>query len=263
VKYSYVLSTSFLLLIGLPLIAMAAGFGRSGNAENRHLARLPKFERDIGALLNYPQRLDSYFADNFGLRNDLLWLHSSWNIAVRGQSPHSSTVAIGTEGWLFYRRSLDQHNLPSLSEKEITDWVIVMKERASWINSQDAHFLFVIVPDKATVYPEHLPENLTVSEQSFRKQIVEGLKENSDVDVLDLTDSLIRDKQEGLLYDLTDTHWNDRGAFLGASLIIKRLQKTFPEITTTPAGSLLLLSPEQTSRHTDFENHTNLIRFPH
>jgi hypothetical protein len=87
----------------------------------------------------------------------------------------------------------------------------------------------VLAPEKSSVYPELMPETLRpVGPKTRMDQLVEHMRRYTTVDVLDLREGLRRAKPEGRLYQLTDTHWTDPGAFVGYRQIAEFLSARYP-----------------------------------
>jgi hypothetical protein len=94
-----------------------------------------------------------------------------------------------------------------------------------------AKFLFVIAPDKSTVYPDHMPERFNrLAGPSATDQIVNYLRASTQVTVLDLRATLVAARRERPVYLLRDSHWNEYGAFAGYEAIAGRLHAMFPVI---------------------------------
>jgi len=97
----------------------------------------------------------------------------------------------------------------------------------------------VVAPDKEVIYPEFVP--LRPRDAPSRLyQHAEGVRARTSVDFLDLRKALgaARATGDGRLYYLTDTHWNERGAYVAYLAILKRLQRTFPSLVPLGPGDL-------------------------
>jgi hypothetical protein len=91
-----------------------------------------------------------------------------------------------------------------------------------------------VVPNKQTIYPEYLPDYLQKERgQSRLQQLMAYLKTHSDVSILDLSVALTDAKKRHRLYHLTDTHWNDNGAYVAYRAIMQRVGQWFPEVSLT------------------------------
>lgn len=216
----------------MPLLDNFLGISSTGNdSENRKLAEKPQM--DINNLDQFTVRYDTYFSDHFNFRNDLIQLHSNFKYNVLGVSAFPKKVAQGKEGWLFDAGSyMDYYRCKEVfSDKQLEEYQNLLEYRKHWLGTRGIKYYFVVVPIKANVYPEYLPGFVyKLRSGSKLDQLVIYLNENSDFKILDLRPKLERRKEEGQLYHKTDTHWNDLGAFYGASSIIDSLQVKFPEL---------------------------------
>jgi hypothetical protein len=100
-------------------------------------------------------------------------------------------------------------------------------------------YLFVIAPDKQTIYPEHMPEDIRKARGRSRfDQFADHLKKRSDLAFLDLRGPLLGAKSGQQLYYRTDTHWNINGAFVAYTQIMDRIQELFPGRSLTMVTSI-------------------------
>jgi hypothetical protein len=111
----------------------------------------------------------------------------------------------------------------------------LLDRRRAWAESIGARYLFVVTPDKSTVYPELLPASINRLEGiSETDQIVNHLNAHTKIDIVDLRRTLIDAKKHGPLYISRDTHWNDHGAYFGYRAVAERLESYFPQIKAIP-----------------------------
>jgi alginate O-acetyltransferase complex protein AlgJ len=73
-----------------------------------------------------------------------------------------------------------------------------------------------------------------VEPRSRLDQLLEHLKARSNVVVVDLREPLFAAKAKHQVYYRTDTHWNNRGAYVGYTMIIEALAQWFPDFKATP-----------------------------
>jgi hypothetical protein len=249
----------FLLFIALPLIAFKFGWesGESLN-ENRNLAAPPEFH--MNSVETLPSEIDAYFKDYFGFRKRLIrwdnivlhkWLRISGDDAV-----------IGKQGWLFYARQGVIKNfmgLTPLSPLQLQRWKTWLEARTQFAASRHAKYLFVIAPDKPSIYPEMLPDGIGKHPGiTMYDQVVAYLRETkSPVEVLDLRPVLLQAKSAGLVYFPQDTHWNGRGYFAVYEEMCRTLQKWFPNI-----GPPQRLGTDYAIRRADWGGDWNLFGLP-
>ena len=159
----------FICVILAPMTAQLVGFdpGRPLE-ENRSLAKpitLPKSWNDAVRL---PVDSDDYLRDHFGLRRAALQIHDQLVWRVLRDSP-SVQVTRGRNGVLFFNShsakqpySLIEQScgigLPAPVIAPVTDDVVKFLQQARRINPTSA---LVIIPTKASIYPELLPDWLS------------------------------------------------------------------------------------------------------
>ena len=187
--------------------------------ENRALAEFPKYKFHANLRKNgeYLTGLQRYFNDHFGFRRRLVrWEHQCKWTAFHDL--RSDSAIAGKSDWLFYsdrQMVFDLQGRHPFSGTELANWQALLTGRRDWLAQRGIRYLFVVPPDKHSIYPEYLPDWLLASVKPRRRidQFFAYMKAHSDVPVLDLRDALLESKPSGRLYMMTDTHWNDRGAF--------------------------------------------------
>jgi hypothetical protein len=184
----------------------------------------------LKALAKFPGQFKYYLSDHFGFRNLLIQLHG--RVMVQGVGVTSNqSVILGNDGWLFLANegSLDdyRHDDPFTSD-ELESWRAMLERRRQWCAGRGIAYLVVFAPSKHSIYPEQMPDVYTrLSKPARLPQLVEYLREHrSPVQVLDLTQPLLEAKSNGVrLYQKTDTHWNDRGAWVGYQAVMAAVGK--------------------------------------
>ena len=140
----------------------------------------------------------------------------------------------GKNGWLFFSGNAeieDARHITRFSEDQLHRWCVNYNLKKKWLKQQGVQYLLVIAPNKSSVYPEYLPNGLKmVREASALDDFMEYMKKNSEVDIVDLRKSLISAKDRETVYFKTDTHWNNYGAFVAYSDIMKAVKRLVPEI---------------------------------
>ena len=157
------LVAGFLVIIGLPLSANLAGRdGGDQEAENRDLARFPRFEWSWDAVKAWPTGLDSWFQDHFGFRSTLVRWYGQSRYYGLHVSP-SSNVVRGKAGWLYYAADggLDDYtNANPLPPGEIENWRQTVLRARDWCRAHGVAYVFTIAPDKAMIYPEYYDDHV-------------------------------------------------------------------------------------------------------
>jgi hypothetical protein len=222
------LIAAFFLLLWLPTADTFLHLDPTPAAnENRAPARFPEFRPGLGGAREFLTGLESYYSDHFGFRNRLVRWEQHWKWQIFRDARVAQAIS-GRDGWLYFSGGLmidDVMGNRPFSEGELEAWRQLLVARRDWLAKQGIRYLFVIAPDKHSIYPEHLPEWLARSARPHRRleQFVDWMKTRSDVPVLDLRGALLAEKARARVYLRTDTHWNDRGAFAAYRSIIASL----------------------------------------
>lgn len=219
----------FLLSISAPGLMTLLG-DQSGVSvqEKRTLAEPPAYPENAEAWAAWPQAFEDYFQDNFGYRNSLLDLYHQLKYAIK--DPSVDKVIYGSEpGWLFYNYHGtdpvgDYRNLNQFSAENLTTFVAHLQQKQQWLAAQGIPYLFVLTPSKHYIYPEYLPKHLSpVGAKNLKQQLAEALQQHPEINFLDLTDHILKNKNQGLLYYKADTHWNIFGANFGQHKIMEKV----------------------------------------
>jgi alginate O-acetyltransferase complex protein AlgJ len=234
------LFAAFLLLISIPLLDMAFKVSRPVFfRENRKPAPLPRFE--LQRPLAFFKQYEAYFNDHFGMRTQLLRAHSRLVFRVLRTSP-SPKVIVGRQGWLYlaYEGDFDNEvdyyrNVRPFTPGELEAFKNILEERRDWLARRGIRYLFMVAPNKSTIYPEFMPAAINkVHPRSRLDQLVEYLSRHSSLRLLDLRPALLREKRTRRIYYKTDSHWNDLGGYFAYREMITRLGEHFPQLKPLP-----------------------------
>jgi hypothetical protein len=149
------------------------------------------------------------------------------------KSSPNPIVLIGKDDWLFYANPVDGNPLEDyrrndpLTPTELRSWKTALEAKYMWLKQRDIQYLFVIAPNKHTIYGEYIPSRIRqVGKQTRLDQLLEYMHD-SEVPILDLRPPMLQAKTKGLLYYKTDTHWNNFGAAVAQYEIIRHLLKYY------------------------------------
>jgi alginate O-acetyltransferase complex protein AlgJ len=223
---------AFGFALWIPLLVMlAAPVADISRTEQRTLAAMPELEWTGDGLRRFPGAFESFFNDHFGLRDHLIYWYSRFTVQVLKDSP-TRRVLIGRDGWLYLGGHPHMHHYGNrwpLTDSQLRRWAEVLSAKHEWLAERDVRYLMVFVPDKFTVYPEYRPEWIRQWAPFSRlDQIVDYLREHTDVPILDLREPLLEAKEELRIYHKTDTHWNAWGAYVSVREIFALLSVWFP-----------------------------------
>ncbi|MET0733402.1 MAG: hypothetical protein ABW054_10080 [Casimicrobiaceae bacterium] len=110
--------------------------------------------------------------------------------------------------------------------------------RQRFLASRGIPYVVTIVPDKFTIYPEHLPEWVGAPKAPTpMERLIAALQADGSVRVVDLRAPLRDAKARGRVYHATDSHWNLPGAAVGYDAIMREVQRALPP------GGLAAIAP--------------------
>ncbi|MDB2574411.1 acyltransferase family protein [Planktomarina temperata] len=158
----------------------------------------------------------------------------------------------GTDNWLFLGNSygdtvakLTLASEPSI--EEITELRNTFQNLATVGETVNTQIALLVGPNKSSVFTEMLPSEISVSPTRYVNFFLRGLEEIDNLTVYDPTIDFLHSKEtEGLLYYRTDTHWNDKGAFVAFNNLLIRLGYEGPKVEfssmPTSGGDLIEIS---------------------
>lgn len=170
-------------------------------------------------------------------------------------SPAEPLVHVGTDGWLFLQggsnfvASLYQRSGGQLPDEQLLLWRDAIVQRAGRFSRLGIDWLFVVVPEKLTIYGHRTAEPLVDADLAPSIRLYEqiariGMQQH----MLDLVVPMRQRRDETDLYWRTDSHWSPEGCFLAYELICRRLG--------VKADAGLLSRPfEETGRVMDLGGH--------
>ncbi|MEH6559632.1 MAG: hypothetical protein V7708_17685 [Oceanicoccus sp.] len=181
--------------------------------------------------------LPNGFSALFG--TDKLESYLNYKLFEASISADYRKVVVGKEGWLFlgnhYSDVLQQvRGADTTTDTYLNDWATEMKSKQDFHKALGIETLFVVAPNKHSIYPEFLPEWITPA-TSTSTQALYDVSIKKGLNYFDLHETLINEKvADKLLYKKTDTHWNEYGSYLAYSKIMTVSSSLLKRTLTTP-----------------------------
>jgi hypothetical protein len=149
-------------------------------------------------------------------------------------------VLLGKDGWMEYvgDNSIDSfQNIGTFKNKK--DFLIELTIVNKYLKSQGITLLIVVAPNKSTIYPDKLPEQIKpLPTQSKLDSIISYLENNNLPLIVDTRPALLAARRDHDVFYKTDTHWNAYGAFAAYTTIINTLESSYPELKPYKAEDL-------------------------
>ena len=163
------------------------------------------------------------FTERLCARNKLIAFNSELTSLLTGGTYMESTqVLLGKNNWLFYKTEPDGHPLwdymgiNHFTDDELAAIAANLVSMRDGFNALGVDFYVTALPNKEIIYEEYMPDTVArVDEVSRAEQLADYIWDNTDLVYVYPKQALLDAKAEGQIYYQTDTHWNQKGAFVG------------------------------------------------
>jgi hypothetical protein len=233
---SLAVGITFVAAIWAPLAALVFGNDVDATgAENRKAADFPALSLSIESLGRFPSRFEDFFQDHFPFRQALMQTSNVVKVMAFGVSPVPKAI-IGRDSWLFYTElplDVERKGMAPFAQHDLQRWGAIHQKRHDDLVAMGAHYLFVVAPDKQTIYRDYMPHAYRNTKRgpSRLDQLYGYLQKHTSVPCLDLRPVLAEGRKKERVYHRTDAHWNDVGSFLGYEAIAQKIHEWVPRIT--------------------------------
>ncbi|MBO6229454.1 MAG: hypothetical protein J6O50_02725 [Ruminiclostridium sp.] len=217
-SFKIVYSVLFFAVCAAPAVLLPF-MGSSAEIEKKELTELPVFIDNDGINTDFSTQFESWFNDRLPMRSELL---SAANL-IKGEMLNTvSSNVISNNGWLFYdSEKLDFMNTNALSDRQINAAAVTLSLLEEKVTSEGGRFVFVPMPNKSSVYWEHMPACYTKADENNLTRLSAKLSELG-VNYTDMLSVMIQNKELGI-YHARDSHWNNLGAMIGYNEIMNSL----------------------------------------
>ena len=190
-------------------------FGPAGAAANEKVAEFPALKTGEGINKDFFADLQKYVNDRFFLRQKLITLDRRLSNAL-GASGEDKVIA-GKDGWLFFADTLgDFTGTNPMSSRELFSAASNVALMDEYCRKTGREFTFIVAPNKNSLYGEFMPD-YGVTARTSNVETFHNLLQQLGVSYVDLFAAF--GEVEEPLYFAHDSHWNSKGAALGADLI--------------------------------------------
>jgi hypothetical protein len=215
-------SGAFIGVCLLPAVLMP--FAKADDSkENRLLSQVPKLKKEDGSFnVTILSDLGDYFSEHFAFRQQLVTADSRIKTALTATSPNTDVID-GTDGWLYYALTTDDFlNINTMNRRSICGIAHDLRLMDDFCSQHGASFIFTSVPNKNSLYPEHMPFNYVPTDAPDNYSLLSE-QLSGDGFYLDMKSALEETGSSIPLYHATDTHWNNLGAYAGHCAIMGAL----------------------------------------
>jgi peptidoglycan/LPS O-acetylase OafA/YrhL len=158
----------------------------------------------------------------------------------------------GKGDWLFLG-NIHDNTVQKMMLYRIPDKDEITKTRELFLRVANAgiksntKIVLILGPNKSSIYPEYLPDKFMPSKVKYSSFFLNSLNDVKNLIVYNPTEDFLRlKKTEGILYWMTDTHWNEKGSFLAYSGFSKLVGMPVPKVKfqhgTTHIGDIIKIA---------------------
>lgn len=193
--------------------------------EKRRPASLPEYKTERLLENKYYFELAQFLNEHYSYRSIFIIAKNWVDYYILNTSPLPK-VHIGKDGWLYLKNGLYSYLKNDCNkEKKALKLARSLNSIEKIFESAGKKFFFVVAPDKATIYPEHVgfkrPQNSCG--MNFYELFLQALEKYPLHGFIRLDNSLIDAKKDFPLYFATGTHWNHRGSILASRVMLEKL----------------------------------------
>ena len=214
------ISIPFLIIIfGFAITNVIAKDRESSVSENRTLKQLPSLKDG-----NFTGEFESYYADQFVLRDEFLKLYTKSQILSNKTKVRDYFVY--EDKWIL--ESPDVY----IEDSKIKESTEIINKYAKELSESGKDVYYISTPYKTNVlkymYPKYIDSNIsTDNKDRFLANLNKDYMTVVDLSK-DFTERFDREKLESL-YFKTDHHWNSLGAYEGFKTIVESINKNSNE----------------------------------
>ena len=209
----------FLLLCCVPMV-LKPFFGGAKAIGNEAENEFPKLMDENGVNRSFSTEADAWFTKQNPLRVPLINAENTLRLSLLHGS--SNGVIQGERGWLFSEETLDDYFGVTLSPRALYSLAKTVRLTQDAAEREGSRFVFTVVPNKNTLYPQYMPARYIKGERS-NLSLLRPYLDKLGVHWLDMEQALAGQEKE--LYLRDDTHWNNLGALYGYNAVMDALER--------------------------------------
>ncbi|UCE56519.1 MAG: hypothetical protein JSV31_14055 [Desulfobacterales bacterium] len=243
-----VFSLIFIGFLLMPAAARIIGIDFEIQVDRRGL-ELPRFSGPALFDNEYYLAFDQYINDSFSLRSPLIFA-KNWLDYNIFRMTDTTGVHVGTDGWLYRRKSIEDFRKEACNDNRQVEWLILeLHALEKIIEASGRRFLFMVAPNKTTIYPEYVGfmPNSASCDNSRYELFLENVATHKLMSFVRLDELLKHAKNRyAPLYDKASTFWNGLGALVAAENLHQQIDNHgsglrplfYPSFKTDPFGDL-------------------------
>lgn len=218
----------FIALITVPVFFTDLEKNKASEIDNDFLPEL-----DMSSAKGFTESAEEYLSRRIGFRTQALNLYQYINHELFSIMEHPDYM-YGSNGHIFYKADLyinDWQHL-NLDEEWVNNFADGLKGFQDYAEAEGKTFIYMLLPDKKTVYPEYFPKGYNILGDVSRTDMLLSALEEREVNHYWALDTMLEGKETMLVnnmkYDVT--HWNENGTFIVLQELFEKLSADHPAI---------------------------------
>lgn len=217
----------FLAFLLLPFVTINVEKDQISSVDNE---KLPEIE---GEFWDLPVTLDNYVNKRIGFRKESLDLYQYLNTKLFNYMDHPLYM-YGKDGHVFYHGEtyLSDYQHTNLDPEWAKGFALTLQHISNITRTYDSELIYMLIPDKKTVYPEYFFPSVNIKGDYSRTDLVIDELSKTTVNWMYFGDTMINAKNRFLvnnvIYD--PVHWNENGAFICYQELYERIRLIHPEL---------------------------------
>lgn len=226
----------FVAMIFIPFLMLDTREEMDSSLENRALTKWPGLHFDK----LHTEWYGHYVEDRVAFRDAAIRLNADISYYLFGEFSEELHMP-GRDGYIFPADEgyIQNYQRLNIDEELMDDLMIYLSRSNAYIREQGGLFVFMICPNKSSVYREYMPEGIYVDET---KESALDMAERK-LDALGIPHVVphevfweIKEREQIYNEKYDCAHWNDLGAFYGLSMVDEVVQETYPDIPVMERG---------------------------
>lgn len=220
----------FLVMLFCPLLSMDLRQNQTSEIDNSYLPEItPALILENGL----SPTLEEYVNKRIGYRFEALDIYQEINEDVFGLLEHPSYM-YGSDDYVYFKgdKFVHRYQHRDLDQEEADSFAQALAGFQAYANSKGKSFLYWLLPDKETIYPEHYPDSInSLGDLSYTDQVLNALSKY-DVRHHFGKDAMLSGKESMLVNNIKYDagHWNQNGAFVSCQNLYSVFQQFYPNI---------------------------------
>jgi hypothetical protein len=237
-------------MIALPLLLVDLSSEKVSILENRKLANPPTLADLKKRPGKFKGDFDSWLQDSTGFREQFVSLYNNTigkKTLFNGVSYILGifTCIIGEQGHHYFA-NIKGSMIPKfqgkqyLSDKQLQNMTVKLEELKKYLNNKDIPLIVMFNTDKESIYPEFYPKSIKRGSKPIQLDLITNyLRDNTSVDVFNIKQALLKQKNNYLLYPVSGgignivddlSHYTEIASFFAYHELMEHINTYFPSI---------------------------------